>query len=82
MDANEFSFKALFNCCDFHFDESERFKDDFAKLNDILETEMCKSDLRNRLDNAAHSCIYEARANAFEQGFRYAVQTMKFLLKL
>lgn len=82
MDNNEFSFEALFNCCDFRFDESEQFKEDFAKLNDILETEMCNSNLRNKLDNAAHSCIFEARTNAFKQGFGFAVKSLKFILKV
>ncbi|MDE6764062.1 MAG: hypothetical protein K2J73_10350 [Oscillospiraceae bacterium] len=82
MDPNEFSFGALFNCADFRFSESLAFKEAFAELNNILETELCKSDLRSRLDNAANRCIFEARSDAFKQGFCFAVKSIKFLLKI
>lgn len=82
MDPNEFSFGALFNCADFRFSESLAFKEDFAELNSILESEMCNSNLRGRLDNAANRCIFEARAAAFKQGFCFAVKSIKFLLKI
>lgn len=82
MDKNEFSFEALFNCCDFRFSESPSFKEDYAELNSIFETEMCTSDLKNRLDSVAHRCIYDARSDAFKQGFRFAVKSIKFMLKI
>lgn len=82
MDTNEFSFEALFNCCDFCFSESYSFKEDFAELDSILENEMCRSDLRSRLDNAVQRCIFEARSDAFKQGFCFAVKSIKFLLKI
>lgn len=82
MDANEFSFETLFNCCDFHFSESQSFKKDYAELNRIFEDEMSKSDLQSKLDNVTHRCIYEARADAFKQGFSYAIKSIKFMLKI
>ncbi|MDE5741823.1 MAG: hypothetical protein K2H90_05175 [Oscillospiraceae bacterium] len=82
MEENEFSFEALFNCCDFHFSESHSFKEDCAELNSIFENEMCNSDLCSKLDNITHRCIYEARSDAFKQGFRFAVRSIKFMLKI
>ncbi len=57
MEKTEFSFETLFNCCDFRFSESPSFKEDYAELNSIFENEMCKSDLKNRLDSVTHRCI-------------------------
>lgn len=82
METNEFSFEALFNSCDFCFDESLGYKKERAKLNDILEAEIRGNDLRNSLENSAMSCIYEARTDAFKQGFGFAVRSIKFLLKV
>lgn len=82
MDANEFSFEALFNSNDFHFDDCLAFKEEYAELNDILEVEIGGSELCGRLENAVESCIYEARAEAFKQGFCFAVKSIKFMLKI
>ena len=81
MDANEFSFEALFNCCDFDFDESKKFKKAYAELNRILETDLKESDLRHRLDRIMLECIHEAHTNSFKQGFSFAVKSIKFILK-
>ena len=79
MDANEFSFEALFNCNDFRFDESHSFIESYAELNSMLENEMYKSDLQSRLDRVTHQCIYDAHADAFKQGFSFAVKSIKFI---
>lgn len=82
MDTNEFNFEALFNCCDFRFSESQDFKEDYEELTGMIENEMCISDLRSRLDSTAHRCIYEAHADAFKQGFSFAIKQIKFMLKI
>lgn len=48
----------------------------------MIENEMCISDLRSRLDSTAHRCIYEAHADAFIQGFFFAIKQIKFMLKI
>lgn len=82
MDTNEFSFEALFNCCDFDFAESHKFKKAYAEFNRILENDIKEKEFRHRLDKVTLECIHEAHANAFRQGFSFAIRSIKFMLKI
>lgn len=82
MDTNEFSFKALFECPEFDFYENKKFKKDYSELCRIFEVEMGETPLRKRLDDVTIRCIQDARMDAFEQGFCFAVKSIKFLLKI
>ena len=82
MDANKFSFNALFECPEFDFYENKEFKKSYSELCRILEVDMGETALRKRLDEVTIRCIQEARMDAFKQGFAFAVKSIKFLLKI
>ena len=82
MDANEFSFEALFECPEFDFYENKEFKKSYAELRRIIECDMKENELGSRLGYAADKCIQNARANSFKQGFSFAVRSIKFILKI
>lgn len=82
MDENEFSFEALFESPVFDFYENKAFKKSYAELCRILECDMKEAALRQRLNEVTNECIREAHANAFKQGFCFAVKSIKFMLKI
>lgn len=82
MDANEFSFEALFGCPEFDFYENKAFKKSYAELCRITENDIKETDLRRRLEEVTSRCVHEAHANAFKQGFSFAIKQIKFMLKI
>ena len=82
MDANEFSFEALFECPEFDFYENKEFKKSYAELCRILEYDMKESELRKKLEQITVKCVHEAHMDAFKQGFSFAVRSIKFILKI
>ncbi len=82
MDANEFSFNALFECPEFEFYENKEFKKSYAELCRILECDMKESELRRKLEQVTSKCVHEAHMDAFKQGFCFAVKSIKFMLKI
>ena len=82
MDANEFSFEALFECPEFDFYENKEFKKSYAELCRILEYDMKESELRKKLEQITVKCVHEAHMDAFKQGCSFAVRSIKFILKI
>ena len=82
MDANEFSFEALFENGEFKIYESEELLAAFKKLNHVLETYITDVIIRSEVESAALTCSLEAQHGSFKQGFCFAVKQIKFMLKI
>ena len=82
MDANEFSFDALFANEEFQFYESRELISAFDELNNVLESFIADETIRSYIWLAASDCTLEAQRASFEQGFCFAVKSIKFLMKI
>lgn len=82
MDCNEFSFDALFDNSAFKTYESEELLSAFEELNIILESHIANAELRSYIESAAWGCTAEAQRASFEQGFCFAVKSIKFLMRI
>lgn len=91
MDANEFSFDALFENEEFQFYESKELISAFDskelisafdELNNVLESFIADETIRSYIWLAASDCTLEAQRASFMQGFCFAVKSIKFLMKI
>ena len=82
MDANEFSFEALFKNSEFKVYESEELLAAFKNLNDVLESYVKDTMIRSKIESAALDCSLEAQHGSFKQGFCFAVKLFKSIMKI
>lgn len=82
MDCNEISFKALFDNGEFKIYESGELLSAFKELNIVLESHIGDPELRSCIESAALDCTTEAQRASFEQGFCFAVKSIKFLMRI
>ena len=82
MDANEFSFEALFTNSEFRIYESKEQLAAFKNLNDILEGYVADTAIRSKIEAAVIDGNREAQRDSFKQGFCFALKLFKFMLKI
>ncbi|MDE5741911.1 MAG: hypothetical protein K2H90_05625 [Oscillospiraceae bacterium] len=82
MDPNEFSFDALFSCSEFMYVESARTSDNFNELENFLKENVKDDKISHEIKNLTENYGCAAYKDAFEQGFCFAVKSIKFLLKI
>lgn len=82
MDCNEFSFDALFDNGEFKIYESKELLTAFSELNIVLESHIGDPELRSYIESVALDCTTEAQKASFEQGFCFAVKSIKFLMRI
>lgn len=82
MDCNEISFEALFDNGEFKIYESGELLSAFKELNIVLESHIGDPELRSYIESVALDCTTEAQRASFEQGFCFAVKSIKFLMKI
>lgn len=82
MDPNEFSFDALLSCSEFMSVESARTCDDFNELENFLKENIKDDETSLKIKNLAENYGCSAYKDAFEQGFCFAVKSIKFLMRI
>lgn len=82
MGCNEFSFDALFDNSAFKIYESKELLSAFEELNIVLESHIGDAVLRSHIESATLGCTSEAQRASFEQGFCFAVKSIKFLMRI
>lgn len=82
MDPNEFSFDALFSSSEFMHVESARTSEEFNELEKFLEENVRDEKVSFGIKNLAENYGCAAYKDAFEQGFCFAVKSIKFILKV
>lgn len=82
MDCNEISFEALFDNGEFKIYESGELLSAFEELNIVLESHIGDPELRSYIESVALDCTTEAQRASFEQGFCFAVKSIKFLMRI
>lgn len=82
MDPNEISFDALFSCSEFMHVESARTSEEFNSLEKFLRENVKDEKVSFEIKNLAENYGCAAYKDAFEQGFCFAVKSIKFMLKI
>ena len=82
MDANEFSFDALFESNEFKVYESKELLSAYDELNRVIISYSDDTVRRSNVESAALGCISEAQRASFKQGFCFAVKLLKAVFKI
>lgn len=82
MDNNEFSFDALFKCCEFNTCESTETSYAYNELEQLIDKSIKDDDISDELksDIEHYRCL--SYDDGFKQGFCFAVKSLKFMLKI
>lgn len=82
MDKNQFSFDALLSCSEFLPVESAGTSYAFNELENFLKENVKDDSISLSIKKLAEEYACSSYNDAFEQGFCFAVKSIKFMLKI